>query len=93
MRVTQLAAAVAAAAAAVLTTATPASAHLVDVTTGTNGTCPSGYGELAQADQTTVCIHVLVPDATVVTTGAPCPFGYTEYSVLNFYRVCVDLNH
>ena len=69
-----------------------ASAHLVDVTTTTTGTCPSGYYELAQAGSTVVCGHNSFPDAYAKTTSAACNTGYTEYSVLNI-GLCIDLSN
>lgn len=89
-RTLPLAAAVASA--ALVATAAPASAHLVDVKTATFS-CPSDYVEVARAGSTVVCVHYLLPRWRVIVDGNDCPYGYSEYSVLDFYRVCVDLTH
>lgn len=80
---------------AVLFGAAPASAALADVIVVPNGApCPSGYGEIAQLDQTTICYDLNIPEYKIITNGAPCSdwwgdTGWTEYSVLNTVRVCL----
>ena len=95
MKFASLLAAGAVAAGSVLVAAAPAQAHIVDVvTTDFGAPCPYGYGEIAQLGQLTVCLHLDVPDYKIITDGAPCRDYYydntwTEYSVLDTYRVCV----
>lgn len=94
MRLTRtLPLAAAVATAAVVAVPAPASAHLVDVTTSTSGYCPADYVEVLQAGSTVVCLHYLIPRYQIQTTGNPCASGYTEYSVLDYYRLCLDLSH
>lgn len=83
-----------------LAVATPAEAHPLDVIVVENGApCPATFGEIAQLADTTICLHVmtLVPDYKIVLDGKPCndSYGddYTEYSVLNYVRVCLHWDH
>ena len=90
-----LAATTLAAGSAVVATATPASAHALDVQVVTNSTsCPATYLELARIGAILVCVHATeIPAFTVRTDGSECPTGYAEYSVLDFYRVCIRWGH
>ena len=98
-KLAQLATVTAVAAGALVGVAAPAQAHPLDVIVVENGApCPSGYGEIAQIDKTTLCWHVrtLIPEYRLVTDGAPCPtypYPYTEYSVINYVRVCLYWYH
>ena len=80
---------------AMVATATPASAHPVDVLVVTDTTsCPATYGELARVGGFLVCVHTLgVPRWHLVTDGRECLTGYAEYSVIDFFRVCIDWGH
>lgn len=95
MKLAHLLAAGAVAAGSVLFAATPAQAHTLDVVVVPGGApCPTGYDEVAQLDQTTICLHLDVPDYKIITDGRPCSdwsgdVGWTEYSVLNKVRLCV----
>jgi hypothetical protein len=95
MRIAHLLATGAVAAGSILFAAAPAQAHVVDVvTTDFGAPCPYGYREIAQLDRTTVCLHLDVPDYKIITDGSSCRDTYydntwTEYSVLDTFRVCV----
>lgn len=96
MKLAHLLTATAVAAGAAAAAAAPAQAHPLDARVVQNGgSCPSGFREVAQLGDTTICYHLEippppdVPEWKIVTDGAPCGSGWTEYSVLNRVRVCV----
>lgn len=96
MTITRLLASCAVAACAVLSAAAPANAadaELAVVLLVPGGACPAGTVEVARSAQATVCYHVEGLDWKLLVDGSPCDTdgdpSWTEYSVLDTYRVCV----
>jgi hypothetical protein len=75
--------------AALAGTAAPASAQASPIAVSTTGSCPVNYSEAARAGNVVVCYRVGQPRVTIVVDGSDCPAGYSEYSVVDRFRVCI----